>query len=155
MLVQLLLSCFLLGTAPQNRCRGITDADRRAFDDGSPVVLDVDGDGRPDQIKPRVYKARTRRGAAGRAGQKFSEVDWLAFDLTTSRGRVIKSFFKYDYGEDGVRYWVWALVPCDFDSDGRVDLKFYSGDDTSDETVILRNTGRAFKVHSRKVRQVE
>ena len=151
MIAQLILSCSLLGLTSQAVCRDITDADRRGFDDSSPVMLDVDGDGRPDRIKPRFYKTRAHRGALASVGEKFSEVDWLAFDLITTRGRSLKSFFEYNYGEDGVRYWVWALVPCDFNRDGRVDLKFYSGDDTSDETVILRNTGRVFKIHSRKV----
>lgn len=155
MLAKLILSCSLLGLAPPPDCPDIRDEDRRTFDDRSPVMLDVDGDGRPDAIRSRVYKARAGRGSSVRAGRKVSEVDRIAFDLTTSRGRALKSFFRYDYGEDGVRYWVWAIVPCDFNRDGRVDLVFYSGDDTSDETVILRNTGRAFKVHSRKVRQVE
>lgn len=151
MLAQLALLCSLLGPAPVADCREVTDADRRAFEDRSAITLDVDGDGRPDTIKPRVYKVKARRKSSGRARRKTVEVDWLAFDLATSRGRSLKSFFKYDYGEDGVGYWVWALVPCDFNRDGRVDLKFYTGDDTSDETVILLNTGRGFKVHSRKV----
>lgn len=62
-----------------------------------------------------------------------------------------KSFFTYRYGSGEVAYWVYAVAPCDTDKDGRVDLVFYAGDDTSVETVILRNTGKGFVVHSRKV----
>lgn len=155
MLLQLALSCSLLGLAPGADCREVTDDDRRSFEEPGPIRLDVDGDAVPDTIRPRVYRARAGRRRAAREGRKVSVVEWIAFDLTTSGGRSLKSFFRYDYGADGVGYWVYAFIPCDFNGDGRVDLKFYSGDDTSDETIILRNTGRAFKVHSRKVSQVE
>jgi hypothetical protein len=47
------------------------------------------------------------------------------------------------------------FVPCSVNGDRRTDLLFYSGDDTSVETIILVNTGNAFKVHSRKVREVD
>ena len=155
MLTQLALCCSLLGSAPAAECREVTDGDRRSFDELRPVRLDVDGDGVQDAIRPRAYRARAGRRSFVREGRRVSLVDWIAFDLTTSRGRSLRSFFRYDYGADGVRYWVCALVPCDFNKDGRVDLKFYSGDDTGDETVILPNTGRAFKVHSRKVSRAE
>ena len=63
----------------------------------------------------------------------------------------MRSFFKYRYGIDKTDYWVWALVPCKVNKDGRRDLAFYAGDDTSDETIVILNQGSRFRVHSRKV----
>jgi hypothetical protein len=46
-------------------------------------------------------------------------------------------------------------VPCDVNKDGLIDLVFYSGDDTSDETIILLNKADRFIVDSRKVSEAE
>ena len=59
------------------------------------------------------------------------------------------SFFSYRYGDERADYWVWALKAVgDLDRDGRTDLVFYSGDDTTDETVVLLQTPRSFKASS-------
>jgi hypothetical protein len=132
----------------------VQDSDRRSFDDRTPFTLDVDGDGRPDTITPRTYAQKINRRRSGRLMPEAREIHWITFDMKTSRGRALKSFFKYDYGTDEGDYWVYALIPCRVGG-GRTGLLFYSGDDTSDETVILENRGNTFKVQSRKVVDVE
>ena len=128
---------------------GITDADRRDFDDLTPIRIDVDGDGKLDKITPRIYQVNTKKGSKA----KRDVQNWIAFDLTTSKGRTIKTFFKYNYGtaEQGGSYWVYALKAAgDINGDGKTDLIFYGGDDTSDETVWLANRGNRFTELRRK-----
>lgn len=151
MFANLVLACSLLSLTPSADCRIIEDRDRRSFDERSPVFVDVDGDGRPDRISPRVYTVRARHKARGNATRAIKETRRIAFDLKTSRGREASSFFEYDYGTEEGQYWVYALVPCDVNKDGRTDLVFYSGDDTSSETIILLNKGGRFVLHSREV----
>lgn len=141
MFTTLVLTYSLLAVFPSADCRPIEDRDRRSFDQGSVIRIDVDGDGMLDTIIPRIYKVRRTR--------------WISFDLKTSSDHVLKSFFKYKYGTGKSAYWVYALVPCNINKDGRTDLVFYSGDDTSSETVNLVNRANGFKVQSRKVTRVE
>src|SRR5438105_3872364 len=137
MFIPAILAALLFSIPMTTRCRAVTDEDRRGFDvsDLHPIVLDLDGDGQPDIITPRLvvnhYRDRKSR---------VHQAEWIFFDLKTSRGRVVRSFFKYRYGTDKVDYWVWALRPCKSDQKGRTDLVFYSGDDTSDATIVLLNT---------------
>jgi hypothetical protein len=141
MLTQLLLACVLSGFTPSQDCLTIEDSSRRSFEELGPIAVDVDGDGKPDTITPRIYATR-KRG-------KRRENHWITFDLNPTRGLAQRSFFRYKYGTDEADYWVYALVPCDVNKDGELDLVFYSGDDTSDETVVLLNRGGVFRVHSR------
>lgn len=155
MLGHFILACSLLSLSPSADCRNIEDRDRRSFDDRSPITLDVDGDGKPDTIAPRIYTVKASRRTTANDNPKARESHWISFDLKTSNGRVLNSFFRYEYGTEEADYWVYAVVPCDVNKDGRTDLVFYSGDDTSDETVILLNIGKRFKVQSRKTSIVE
>jgi hypothetical protein len=139
--------CALTNAASLADCPGVQDEDKRSFEDLRPILIDVDNDGKPDSIVPRVYSLRVNRRRRGRRTAK--EIHWITFDLKTSKGRVLKSFFRYRYGDNLADYWVFALVPCKR-SNGRVDLLFYSGDDTSDEIVILRYEAGRFVVRSRK-----
>ncbi len=64
----------------------------------------------------------------------------------------MNSFFRYQYGSGEADYWVYALVSAgDINGDGKRDLIFYSGDDSSDETITLINRGNRFIVHKRKL----
>lgn len=148
----LLPSVFLLlcSLGAQADCRTIDDRDRRGFDDHRPIVIDVDNDGQPDRIQPRVLKLKPTRERHGPKRWREKESHWIVFDLKTSRGRTIKSFFRYKYGSNWADYWVYAVVPCDVNSDGRSDLVFYSGDDESDETIILLNKNGRFVFYSKE-----
>jgi hypothetical protein len=155
MFANLILACSLLSLTRSADCRIIEDRDRRSFDERSPIFIDVHGDGKPDRIWPRLYAVRAKRKPLDNARQKAKETHWITFDLKTSKGKVAHSFFRYEYGTEEADYWVYALVPCDINKDGRPDLVFYSRDDTSDETIILLNKGGRFIVHSRKVSEGE
>lgn len=137
----------LTNTVPMAPCHTIEDRDRRGFEELGPIFIDIDNDGKADTIVPRVYSVKVSRARRGGGKKTAREIHWITFDLTTSKGRVLKSFFRYSYGSDIADYWVYALVPCD-KGNGR--LIFYSGDDTSDETVLLQYRGTRFVVRSRK-----
>jgi hypothetical protein len=98
---------------------------------------------------------KVNRRPSGKAKRMAREAHWISFDIKTDRGRTLTSFFKYQYGTEEADYWGYALVPCHADKDGRTDFLFYSGDDTSEETIVLVNRGGKFKVQSRKVRELE
>src|SRR4030088_2964676 len=147
MFIPAILLGLLFSVPMTTRCRAITDEARRGFDgsDLQPIILDLDGDGRPDVITPRlvVDDYRDRKS-------KVHQAEWIVFDLKTSRGRVVRSFFRYRYGTVRIDYWVWAPVPCQAKKNRRRDLVFYSGDDTSDETIVISNQQSGFRVISRK-----
>jgi len=135
----------LLPTNFSGNCRQIEDHDRRGFDNIKPILLDIDGDGKPDDITPRVYSVTTIGKRHGKNRRTYVS-HWITFDLRTTEGRRLRSFFRYQYGTEIADYWVYALIPCDVNKDGRMDLIFYSGDDTSAETIVLINKGNRFKV---------
>jgi hypothetical protein len=129
----------------------IQDSERRGFKETEAFALDVDGDGASDTITPRTYTVKTNRKIFNGDEWKPFEEHWIAFDIKTSRGRLLKSFFKYHYGNNVDDYYVYALVPCTIDRDAKPELLFYAGDDVDAERVILVNRDDAFKIHSRMV----
>lgn len=137
-------------------CRKIIvqDSDRRSFDDRSSVAIDLDGDGKPDTITPRTYTVKSNRKISDKAKIKLRETHWISFSIKTSKGRVFNSFFKYNYGTDESNYWVYAFVPCRINRDGKTDFLFYSGDDTTEETIIFVNRRNVFEIYSRKVEEL-
>ena len=146
----LLAVCLALFSASVVKAQAIPDEVKRSFEELSTIKIDVDGDERPDTIRPRVY-ALVTRCAEGKPVRLSDIQRWIAFDLTTARGRSIPSFFRYQYGTGEVAYWVYALISAgDVNGDGKTDLVFYSGDDTSDEKVTLVSRGNRFVVHARK-----
>src|ERR1700704_6285698 len=147
MFIQIILASVLLSGSPSSKCRAIGDSDMRSFADSDPdpIVMDIDGDGKPDTITSRFVVTHFRDRKS-----KLHQAEWIVFDLKTSRGRVVRSFFKYHYGNDKIDYSVWALVPCKANKDRRRDLVFYSGDDTSSETVVISNQPNGFRVTSRR-----
>jgi|SRR5688500_8022102 len=146
----ILTLCLFLLAGSFVEAQTISDDVKRSFDELKPITIDVDGDRKPDTIQPRVY-ALVPGCAEGKA-LKFTDIQhWIAFDLRLATGRRIPSFFKYQYGTDESSYWVYAVISAgDINGDGRTDLVFYSGDDSSDETVTLINKGNRFIVRSRK-----
>lgn len=127
----------------------ITDENSRSYTDNKPFKIDVDGDGKADTIVPRTYKVKGTR----KYSKEVSEIHYITFDLKTSKGAFIKSFFKYEYGTNLADYWGYSILPCKINKGTKFDLLFYTGDDTSDETVVLKNRRTTFKVHSRKVNE--
>src|SRR5258708_4131610 len=146
MLIQIIMAGLMLGLPQSSKCQDFDDNDKRSFYGGlDPIVKDIDGDGKPDRITPRLVVTHYRDRKS-----KLHRAEWIVFDLKTSRGQVVRSFFKYRYGTDRIDYWVWALVPCKANKDGRRNLVFYSGDDVSDETIVIANQPKGFRVISRK-----
>jgi hypothetical protein len=117
---------------------GVQDTERHAFDELTTIRLDANGDGRSDELIPRVFETRGKRGLR----------HWISFNLRLSGQTSSREFFRYMYGGEDP-YWVWALVPCRINRDRYPDLLFYSGDDTSEEEVLLLNTKNSFVVFRR------
>jgi hypothetical protein len=147
--------CSLFGASSHTDCQAIADRDKRGFDQLTPILIDVDNDGRPDKILPRVYVRKANAKGRSQRGSTQKEAHWIAFDLKTTRGRSLKQFFSYQYGSDRADYWVYAIVPCDMNNDGKTDLIFYSGDDQSDDTIVLLNVGGRFLVQPKKHTKME
>ncbi len=130
----------------------IPDGAKRNFNNRNPIKIDLDGDKIKDTIQPRIYTVISKP-AKKRSLTPFDSKNWIAFDLTTSKGLKIKSFFKYRYGTGEADYWVYVLKSAgDLNIDGKTDLVFYVGDDTSDETIWLTNKSKRFDVFKRKIR---
>jgi len=149
----ILTICLILFIASTVKSQTISDAGRRPFENLSQIKIDIDRDGKLDTIQPRTYQITVKRNLKRKRLMKRDIQNWITFDLITTKGRRINSFFKYKYGtaEQGGSYWVYALVSADdINSDGKTDLVFYSGDDTSDETITLISKGNRFIVHKRK-----
>jgi hypothetical protein len=146
----ILTLCLFLLASYFVEAQTISDDVKRSFDELEAIKIDIDGDRKADTIQPRVY-ALVPECAKGKR-LRFSDIQhWIALDLTLATGRRIPSFFKYQYGTDESSYWVYAVISAgDINRDGRTDLVFYSGDDTSDETITLISKGNRFIVSSRK-----
>lgn len=125
----------------------MSDSERRGFDRREAFQIDVDQNGRLDTVTPRTYSTKLRRKDPGEKRAQSHEDHWIVFDLEYDSGKTIKSFFRYKYGSDWADYWVYAIVPC---RGKKGFVKFYSGDDTSDEQIILRNRGNRFVAIQRR-----
>ena len=106
----LVLKLALLGSLVSTNAQQISDDDRRGFDDLAPIFIDVDGDGRPDRIQPRTYQ--TYHNPPGKRLLNKHVKKWIVFDLRTTTGKTIRSFFAYNYGIAGLggSYWIYSLV---------------------------------------------
>ena len=85
-------------------CPEIRDADRRAYSDVSPIMVQLDSNGKADRVTPHVYsvKVNNRQGSKSNTGPL--EAHWIAFDLERTSGRVQPSFFQYQYGTSQADY---------------------------------------------------
>jgi len=78
--------------------------------------------------------------------RRLGFVHWISFDLIKAHPHSRQLLFEYRFGDERADYWIWALIPAgDLDGNGQLDLVFYSGDDTTDETVILLQKGSSFR----------
>lgn len=120
----------------------VVDGDKHPFDELVPISVDLDKDGKKDTIQPRTYSSKPGDGQA--------RTDlWITFDLRLATGKTQKDIFRYRYGNDRSHYWVWVLKPAgDANRDGKLDLVFYTGDDTTDEMVFLLQKGSRFEARS-------
>lgn len=145
--------CFVFLMNASVLAQSISDADTRPFENLSRIKIDLDGDGKPDTVQPRTYRVVKKQNPKSRRTTKQDIQNWIAFDLSTVKGLRINSFFKYNYGttEQGGSYWVYSMVSAgDIDGDKKTDLVFYSGDDTTDDTITLLNRGNHFIVLKKK-----
>ena len=140
MLLSLLLTA-MLASQSTPPCLDVTDDDKRPYDVLTPIPVQLEPGGSVASVIPRVYVTRTPK----RGKQPARETHWIAFDLKRADGSVRKSFFRFNYGDNVADYWVYALVPCDVNQDGRTDLVFYAGDDTGDDIVVLVNRNGRFR----------
>jgi hypothetical protein len=56
MIIQIIMAGLMLSVPPSFKCPGIDDSDKRGFRDSDldPIVRDIDDDGKPDMITPRL-----------------------------------------------------------------------------------------------------
>jgi len=81
MLIQIIVAGLMLSVPPA-KCAAIDENDKRSFQDHpDPIVMDIDGDGTPDTITPRLVVTHYRDQRS-----KLHQANWIAFDLRTSRG---------------------------------------------------------------------
>ena len=125
-------------------CLDVADSDNRPYAVLTPISIQLEPGGSVVSVIPRVYVTRTPK----RGKQPARETHWIALDLKRADGSVRKSFFRFNYGDNVADYWVYALVPCDVNQDGRTDLVFYAGDDTGDDIVVLVNRNGSFRASS-------
>src|SRR6266851_5748802 len=98
MLIQIIVAGLMLSVPPSSKCPFADDSVKRSFhDDLDPIVMDIDGDGKPDTITPRLVVTHYPDKKS-----KLHQSEWIVFDLKTSRGRIARSFFKYHYGTEKV-----------------------------------------------------
>jgi hypothetical protein len=111
------------------------------------LKVDINGNGKLDRVvatyfsRPVLviddFKANTCKTTSG----KF--VRYTMYTDGQKKGRVI---FEENYGSTIASYWVHQLeIGKDLNRDGRTDLVFYMGDDTSDETTYLLQKPEGFK----------
>jgi len=152
-----LLGC-LICTRFFASCQESPEGRRQGFDDLSPILMDVDGDGHDDTFVPRTFVKKV--SYPWKYDKKFevTEEHFITFDLQLSTGRRHKSVFTYRYGfaltnekeSSWVDYWVFALIPPDHQVPGKIEVFFYSGDDSSDEMIKLKFKNGKFRIVSRK-----
>ncbi|NJM45767.1 MAG: SH3 domain-containing protein [Alkalinema sp. RU_4_3] len=83
--------------------------------------------------KPMAQSCPDRRG-----GEKMKTQVFVKFDLVDGKSRKRSLLFEHSIGTNLATYWVYDIREVrNINRDEYVDLVFYAGDDTSDETVLL------------------
>ena len=142
------LILFVLLVVALEACATVAPCDqpwrRRSFTELDPIT--VVSEGVPWQVEPRTYSQKD--GDRG-------ETHWVALTLRRPGSTEEQPFFKYRYGDESAQYWVYVLHVCDSNADGRQDLTFYAGDDTTDVRVEFVNTGSDLRETKRTMTEGE
>jgi Bacterial SH3 domain len=111
------------------------------------LTADLNDNGTPDRIvasyftRPILVIADRRANTCKTVTGKF--VRYTMYADGQKNGKVI---FEENYGSTIASYWVHRLeIGKDLDGDGRKDLVFYMGDDTSDEKTYLLQKPQGFR----------
>jgi hypothetical protein len=114
------------------------------------IKADIDGNNIPDRIvasyfiRPVLVLDDGQKNTCKTVPGIF--VRYTLYPDLQKSGKVI---FEENYGSTRASYWVHRLtLGKDLDRDGRKDLVFYMGDDTSDETTYLLQKPVGFKAVS-------
>lgn len=126
----------------------IQDSDKHPFE-STTLQMDIDGDGREDEVFVRVT-SRSPDSCGLPEGRTTAR--WISFEYQPASGPGRSPIYEICFGSEESSYWVWALKPWgDVDDDGKVDLYYYHGDDTSDEEVLLLREGDTWIPRSRGI----
>ncbi|PSB45297.1 SH3 domain-containing protein [Chamaesiphon polymorphus] len=111
------------------------------------INADINGNGKLDRVvasyfsRPILVLDDSHANTCKTVPGKF--VRYTMYADGQKNGRVI---FEENYGSTRASYWTHRLeIGRDLDGDGRKDLVFYMGDDTSDETTYLIQKPTGFK----------
>jgi hypothetical protein len=111
------------------------------------INADINGNGKLDRVvasyftRPVLVLEDSRPNSCKTVPGKF--VRYTMYADGQKNGRVI---LEENYGSTRADYWTHRLeLGKDLDGDGRKDLVFYMGDDTSDETTYLLQKPTGFK----------
>ncbi len=114
------------------------------------IQSDIDGNGIPDRVvatyftRPVSVLDNDRLLSCKTVPGKF--VRYTMYANGQKNGKVI---FEENFGSTRASYWVHRLeIGKDLNRDGRQDLVYYMGDDTSDETTYLLQKQAGFKAVS-------
>jgi hypothetical protein len=145
----LLASALFVGRAVAEVRFDLAPERARAFDDASPIRIDLDGDGRDDRLTPRILELR-RAFIPGATPFPDGDLErYVAFALDTAAGRSVGTVLQFRFGTEngGYRQYLVDAVG-DADGDGRGDLAVQVGGELPAETIVLLDRGERFSPRS-------
>jgi hypothetical protein len=105
------------------------------------VMMDLDRQSGLEQIfKSTLEKPMSANQVClgRRWGEKMKQQVFVKFELVDGKSGKRSTMFEQNIGTNLATYWVYDIREVrHINQDGSVDLVFYAGDDTSDETVLL------------------